>query len=82
MGTSLQMFSMDVVRGPGRLAAALRIDHRLDGLDLCREGTLWLGPDDREQGQIGAKRAVGIAQKANRLLRFYLVGREVRGGKI
>ena len=28
----------DLARGPGRLAAALRIDRRLDGLDLCREG--------------------------------------------
>ena len=27
----------DLARGPGRLAAALRIDRSLDGLDLCRE---------------------------------------------
>ena len=26
----------DLARGPGRLAAALRIDRELDGLDLCR----------------------------------------------
>ena len=32
----------DLARGPGRLAAALQIDRRLDGLDLCREGPLWL----------------------------------------
>ena len=25
----------DLARGPGRLAAALRVDRRLDGLDLC-----------------------------------------------
>jgi DNA-3-methyladenine glycosylase len=30
----------DLARGPGRLAAALRVDRRLDGLDLCREGPL------------------------------------------
>src|SRR5580658_7392188 len=30
----------DLARGPGRLAAALRIDLRLDGIDLCREGPL------------------------------------------
>lgn len=28
----------DLARGPGRLAAALRIDRSLDGLDLCRKG--------------------------------------------
>src|SRR5438270_11523677 len=33
----------DLARGPGKLAAALRIDRRLDGLDLCREGPLRLG---------------------------------------
>ena len=30
----------DLARGPGRLTAALRVDRRLDGLDLCREGPL------------------------------------------
>src|SRR5690349_7106413 len=38
----------DLARGPGRLTAALRVDHRLDGLDLCREGPLWLGRGDHE----------------------------------
>src|SRR5436309_5052640 len=43
----------DLARGPGRLAAALRVDRRLDGLDLCREGPLWLGRGDHEFGEIG-----------------------------
>ena len=43
----------DLARGPGRLAAALRIDRSLDGLDLCREGPLWLARDDDEPGEIG-----------------------------
>jgi 3-methyladenine DNA glycosylase Mpg len=33
----------DLARGPGRLAAALQIDQRLDGVDLCASGPLWLG---------------------------------------
>src|SRR5690242_1507120 len=33
-----------LARGPGRLTAALRVDCQFDGLDLCREGPLWLGP--------------------------------------
>src|SRR6476619_3126733 len=28
----------DLARGPGKLTMALRVDRRLDGLDLCREG--------------------------------------------
>lgn len=64
----------DLARGPGRLAAALRIDRRLDGLDLCREGPLWLGHDDREPGEIGQSIRIGIARDTNRLLRFYVRG--------
>src|SRR5262249_22774026 len=40
----------DLARGPGRLAAALRIDRRLDGLDLCRKGPLWLAQGEGEPG--------------------------------
>jgi len=64
----------DLARGPGRLAAALRIDRRLDGLDLCREGPLWLSGDDHKPGEIGQSVRIGIARDADRLLRFYLSG--------
>jgi DNA-3-methyladenine glycosylase len=33
---------LQLTRGPGRLAAALRIDKTLDGLDLFAKGPLWL----------------------------------------
>jgi DNA-3-methyladenine glycosylase len=62
----------DLARGPGRLAAALRIDLRLDGLDLCREGPLWLAHGDHELGDIGQSIRIGISRDAERLLRFYL----------
>ena len=65
----------DLARGPGRLTAALRVDRRLDGLDLCREGPLWLGrgdhkPGDHEPGDIGQSIRIGISRDADRLLRF------------
>jgi DNA-3-methyladenine glycosylase len=62
----------DLARGPGRLTAALRVDPRLDGLDLCREGPLWLGRDDHETSEIGQSIRIGIARDADRVLRFYL----------
>jgi DNA-3-methyladenine glycosylase len=62
----------DLARGPGRLTAALRIDRRLDGLDLCREGCLWLGRDDQEPGEIGQSIRIGVTRDADRLLRFFL----------
>lgn len=62
----------DLARGPGKLTAALRIDLRFDGLDLCREGPLWLGQGDHEAGEIGQSTRIGISRDADRLLRFYL----------
>jgi len=64
----------DLARGPGRLAAALRIDRSLDGLDLCRKGPLWLARDDHEPGAIGKSVRIGISRDADRVLRFYLRG--------
>ena len=64
----------DLARGPGRLTAALRVDRRFDGLDLCREGPLWLGRCDHEPGEIGHSIRIGIARDADRILRFYLRG--------
>lgn len=64
----------DLARGPGRLAAALRIDRSLDGIDLCRKGPLWLGPDDDRPGEIGQSTRIGISRQADRVLRFYLRG--------
>ncbi len=69
-----------LTRGPGRLAAALRIDRRLDGLDLFSRGPLWLGvlvsSQSSKQGG-GAELAVestvriGITRAADKLFRFY-----------
>jgi DNA-3-methyladenine glycosylase len=64
----------DLARGPGRLAAALRIDRGLDGIDLCREGPLWLSCRDHEPSEIGRSVRIGISRDASRLLRFYLRG--------
>jgi len=62
----------DLARGPGRLTAALRVDRSLDGFDLCREGSLWLGHGDHEPGEIRRSVRIGISRDANRLLRFYV----------
>ncbi|WP_322417234.1 DNA-3-methyladenine glycosylase [Mesorhizobium huakuii] len=64
----------DLARGPGRLAAALRIDRSLDGLDLCRKGPLWLAKDGQKPGEIGQGTRIGITKDADRLLRYYVRG--------
>jgi DNA-3-methyladenine glycosylase len=65
---------LDLARGPGRLASALRISPRLDGLDLCDDGPLWLGAPVRPAGPIGVSVRIGITKDAGRLLRFYESG--------
>jgi DNA-3-methyladenine glycosylase len=64
----------DLTRGPGRLSAAFGIDRRLDGVDLCRSGPLWLGSDGRAPGEIGLSKRIGITRAADSPLRFYVRG--------
>lgn len=64
----------DLARGPGRLAAALEIDQRLDGVDLCAEGPLWLGEAVRETGRIRTSARIGISREVDRQLRFFEAG--------
>jgi DNA-3-methyladenine glycosylase len=65
---------LDLTRGPGRLAAALQIDRRHDGLDLCAPGALWLGVTRRPTGPIGKSVRIGISRAADLPLRFYESG--------
>ena len=61
----------DVARGPGRLASAMQITGRHDGLDLCANGPLWLGTALRPVGAIGESVRIGLTREADRVLRFY-----------
>jgi len=70
----------DLARGPGRLSAALEIDRRLDGIDLCQAGPLWLGSDGRTSGEIGQGKRIGITRAADSLLRFYVRGNRFVSG--
>ncbi len=70
----------DLARGPGRLSAALQIDRRLDGIDLCQAGPLWLGSDGRASGEIGQSKRIGITRAADSLLRFYVRGNRFVSG--
>ena len=61
----------DLARGPGRLAAAFAIDRRLDGIDLCRTGSLWLARDLCKTPAIGVSTRIGLSKETGRLWRFY-----------
>ena len=62
---------VDIARGPGRLASAMDIDRRYDGIDLCRRGPLWLGSATRAVGRIECSARIGISREIERKLRFF-----------
>ena len=70
----------DLARGPGRLCEALAIDRRLDGIDLCQAGPLWLGSDGREPDEIGRSKRIGITRAPDSPLRFYVRGNSFVSG--
>jgi DNA-3-methyladenine glycosylase len=61
----------DLARGPGRLAMAMDVDRRFDGVDLCAPGPLWLGATRRRRGAVGESVRIGITREIDRKLRFF-----------
>ncbi|HEV2194399.1 MAG TPA: DNA-3-methyladenine glycosylase [Candidatus Acidoferrum sp.] len=62
---------LSLTRGPGRLAQALQIDRRHDGVDLCEDEKLWLCEINHPVGPIGKSVRIGISRAADKLLRFF-----------
>ena len=70
----------ELTRGPGRLATAMRISRRQDGVDLCGDGPLWLGACAQPAGAIGESVRIGLTKEAHRVLRFYERGHPLVSG--
>jgi DNA-3-methyladenine glycosylase len=62
---------LNLARGPGRLAKAMRIDKRYDGADLCAAGTLWLGTAVRSTREIVNSTRIGLTREVRRKRRFH-----------
>lgn len=60
-----------LAKGPGLLAAAMAIDRRCDGIDLCAAGPLWLGRDERRGIRPSRSVRIGLTREVDRPLRFY-----------
>jgi len=61
----------ELAKGPGRLARAMAIDRRCDGVDLCAAGPLWLGQDERPSIRPSRSVRIGLTKEVDRVLRFY-----------
>jgi DNA-3-methyladenine glycosylase len=70
----------DLTRGPGRLTVAMAIDKRLNGVDLCAKGPLWLGTAAGPNAAIGQSVRIGINREVDRVLRFYERGNKFVSG--
>jgi DNA-3-methyladenine glycosylase len=70
----------DLTRGPGRLAAALRIDRRHDGLNLFTDRQLWIGSDGHEVRSIGESVRIGLTKAADERLRYFVAGSRYLSG--
>jgi DNA-3-methyladenine glycosylase len=64
----------DLARGPGRLAAAMRVNLSHDGLDLFRDPRLWIGSDGFEVQNIGISVRIGLTKAADEQLRYFVLG--------
>jgi DNA-3-methyladenine glycosylase len=70
----------DLMRGPGRLTAALRVDRRHDGLDLLTDRQLWIGQDGHSITSIGESVRIGLSKAADERLRYFVTGSRCLSG--
>jgi DNA-3-methyladenine glycosylase len=70
----------NLARGPGRLASALRVDRRHDGIDLFRPGPLWIGSDGTAVDSIGQSARIGLTKAAGERLRYFVAGSDYLSG--
>lgn len=67
--------------GPDRLAKAMKVDLRHNGVDLCSElSSLWLAVTPRKRRVISKSVRIGLTRGTERLLRFYERGNKYVSG--
>jgi DNA-3-methyladenine glycosylase len=70
----------DLMRGPGRLTAALRVDRRHDGINLFTDRQLWIGQDGHSVTSIGKSVRIGLSKAADERLRYFVTGSRYLSG--
>jgi DNA-3-methyladenine glycosylase len=70
----------ELTKGPGRLAQALKIDKKEDGIDLCKKGPLYLAESKIPTNEIKVSKRIGITKEADRPLRFHEKGSQHTSG--
>jgi len=74
--------SRDVLRGPGRLCAALGIDGSADGMDMCAPRSALRLFDDGVRLSLGVSTRIGLTRAGESELRFYARGSRWLSGRV
>lgn len=64
----------NLCNGPGKLTKALKIDKNLNGLDITKEGELYVVDTKEKKFEIEISRRIGIRRGRNKLWRFFIKG--------
>jgi DNA-3-methyladenine glycosylase len=72
----------DLLRGPGRLCAALGIDGSFDGIDMCTARSPLTLADDATILPVGISTRIGLTKGVERELRFYARGSKWLSGRV
>ncbi|MGC8577058.1 MAG: DNA-3-methyladenine glycosylase [Thermoproteota archaeon] len=64
----------NLCNGPGKLTKALKIDRKLNGLDVTKEGELYVIDTEEKMFEIGISSRIGIKKGRNKLWRFFIKG--------
>ena len=64
----------ELTNGPGKLTKALMIDKRLNGLDLTKEGILYVKDNNINNIEIISTPRIGIKTALDKYWRFYING--------
>jgi len=63
-----------LANGPGNLTRAMRIDMRLYGADLTKEGPLFIADDGAAKPRIRRTVRIGVTAARDKLRRFVVAG--------
>jgi DNA-3-methyladenine glycosylase len=82
LGAGVLIRAIEPTHGVAIMERNRGVDRRMDGIDLCRAGPLWLGSDGHEPGEIGQGKRIGIKRAADSPLRFYIRGNRFVSGPL
>lgn len=64
----------NLCNGPGKLTKALKIDKKLNGIDITKEGELYVVNSEEKNFEVEVSSRIGIKKGKDKLWRFFIKG--------